>query len=135
MKLLLTPLSDARLEGRVGGKLDAVLRARILSRHARTEILGEAVEAFRTRVDDRLRPGSGLWQGEFWGKWMLSAVAAQRYTGDEALRDTIRSSAEEILETQDPDGYIGTYSDSSFVRAEEPGINWNVWCRKLDLGS
>ena len=26
------------------------------------------------------------------------------------------------LATQDRDGYIGTYSDSSFVRAEEPNI-------------
>jgi len=127
------PLSGVRLNGHVGDRLHAVLEARILSQHARTEIIGEALEAFRRRVDDRLRPGSGLWQGEFWGKWMLSAIAAQRYSGDAALRDTIASSCRELLETQDPDGYIGTYSDSSFVRSGEGGRNWNIWCRKYTL--
>ena len=132
-KLVPLQLSDVRLAGHLGAKLDAVIGSRILSSHAREEILGEAIAAFRRRVDDRLRPGSGLWQGEFWGKWTLSAIEAQRYTGDGALRDAIRSSADEILKTQDPDGYIGTYSESSFVRSTAPGMNWNVWCRKYTL--
>ena len=131
--LSLSPLNDIRIGGHVGAKLDVVLHSRILSPHARTEILGEAVDAFRRRVDDRLKPGSGLWQGEFWGKWMLSAVAAQRYTGDEALLESIRHSCNELTATQDDDGYIGTYSNSGFVQSSDGNMNWNIWCRKYTL--
>ncbi len=131
--LSLPPLNDVHIGGHVGAKLDTVLQARILSPHARTEILGEALDAFRRRVDDRLDPGSGLWQGEFWGKWMLSAIAAQRYTGSEALLESIRDSCHELIATQDDDGYIGTYSNSGFVQSSGGKMNWNIWCRKYTL--
>lgn len=132
-KLSLLPVCDAHVSGHVGARLDTVLHARILSAHARTTIVPEAVEAFRQRVDDRLEPLNGLWQGEFWGKWMLSAVAAQQYTRDEALLEAIRSSCSELIATQDRDGYIGTYSDSSFCRSSPGHFNWNIWCRKYTL--
>lgn len=128
-----SPLADGHLGGHVGAKLDAVLQARILSTHARAMILGEANDAFHKRVDDKLKPKSGLWQGEFWGKWILSAVEAQRYTNNEALLACIRSSCHDLIATQDTNGYIGTYSNSGFVSASGDNNNWNVWCRKYTL--
>ena len=123
------PLGTVSLGGRVGDELDKVVDARVLSAHGADEILPEAVEAFRKQEDDRLFPGRGLWQGEFWGKWMLSAVAAQRYTDDAELESVIQKSVDDLLATQRADGYIGTYHDSSFVE----GNCWNVWCRKYTL--
>ncbi|OPZ16691.1 MAG: hypothetical protein BWZ10_01367 [candidate division BRC1 bacterium ADurb.BinA364] len=122
-----------RFGGFLGERIDTVLRARILDPQAREAILGEAVEAFRKRVDDRLAPNAGFWQGEFWGKYSLAAIAAQRYTGDADLRDSLIRAADDLLATQDPSGYIGTYFDSSFVLSREGKINWNVWCRKYTL--
>ncbi len=128
-QLIPTALARVRLGGAVGEELDKVLAARVLSEKAAHVILPEALEAFRNRVDDRLRPGQGLWQGEFWGKWMLGAVAAQRYTGDPGLREVIAGSVNDLIATQRADGYIGTYADSGFVGEK----SWNVWCRKYTL--
>ncbi len=125
-------LGDISVDGYVGGNIDRVLHSRILSESARTEIVPEAVQAFVERVDDRWKPGQGFWRGEFWGKWVLSAIAAQKYTGSSDLLQTIRTAVKEVLATQDANGYIGTYHDSSFVHVER-GMNWNVWCRKYTL--
>ncbi len=123
------PLENVQLGGPVGEEIHRVIAARIASPFARDHILAEAVAAFQNRMDDRLQPGAGLWQGEFWGKWTLSAVAAWRYTGDETILETIRDGAGALLETRRKDGYIGTYHDSGFVK----GNSWNVWCRKYTL--
>ena len=127
--LVPSPLEKVSLGGRVGRELDKVVQARIRSTAAAEEIAPEAVEAFRNRVDDRLPSERGLWQGEFWGKWMLSAVAAQRYTNDPQLKTLIRQSVSDLLATQRADGYIGTYHDSRHVE----GDCWNLWCRKYTL--
>jgi hypothetical protein len=125
----LFPPGDISFRGQIGAEIDRVINTRILSYFAEKKILPEAVNAFRTRVDDRFRPDAGVWQGEFWGKWMLSAVAAQRYTDDEHLKAVIRKGVEDLLATQDDDGYIGTYYDPGFV----VGSCWNVWCQKYTL--
>ncbi|MCX7013960.1 MAG: glycoside hydrolase family 127 protein [Candidatus Sumerlaeota bacterium] len=127
------PLGAWRFEGFLGGRVDRAIDSRIASEFARREIHPELVEAFRARVDDRLRPGGGMWQGEFWGKWILSAVAACRYRGDENLKAFIARSAADILATQDPDGYIGTYHDPSFIMNRGKGVTWAVWTRKYTL--
>jgi uncharacterized protein len=126
------PLGRFRVGGLIEHRLAKVLSARILSDFARDQILSEAEEAFRARIDDRMEPGIGVWQGEFWGKWMLSAVEACRYTDSEALTQTIRKSAQKMLATQDACGYIGTYHESGFVNSRA-GFCWNVWCRKYTL--
>lgn len=126
------PLGQFHCKGYVGERLDPVLQARILSDFARDEILAETTEAFRARVDDRMDPDVGHWQGEFWGKWILSAIAAYRYTGSAKLRNTIEAATREVMATQDADGYLGTYHDSKFLHSRGSHC-WNVWCRKYTL--
>ena len=128
---IFTPLKPGKvkLKGKVGSEIDRVTHARILSNKAENEILPEALDAFHKRVDDRLRSNRGYWQGEFWGKWMLSAIEAHRYTGNQQLKQLIEESINNLLATQDPNGYIGTYYNSGFVK----GNSWNVWCRKYTL--
>jgi len=125
-----TPLfaGNVKLTGHIGQQLDTLIAARYTSDFARQEIYPETVAALRQRVDDKLGNGSGYWQGEFWGKWMLGAIAAQRYTGDPALKDFIRKAIREALVTQDTNGYIGTYSKTDMTKG-----GWNVWGMKYTL--
>lgn len=118
-----------RFSGYLGSRIDTVASGRLTNREVRERVYPEVEEAFRVRVDDTLQPGVGKWQGEFWGKWVLGLVAAYRYYGDDSLLEFIRRAARGLLGTQDANGYIGTYADSSYV---QPGT-WNVWCRKYAL--
>ena len=78
IKNLVSPseLGESRLLGRIGEKFDKVIYERLTSEYARTEIFGEAESAFETCVDDAKAP-IGIWQGEFWGKQMISACRAR----------------------------------------------------------
>ena len=121
------PLGSARLGGRVGHELDTLLQARYLSDFAQKEVYPETEEALRQRVDDTIWNKRGYWQGEFWGKWMLGAIAAQRYTGSPELKDFIRQACRAAIATQSPNGYIGTYSKTDTTKG------WNIWGMKYTL--
>ena len=131
----LTPArtGDWHFGGFLGRRIGTLTDARIRSDFAREKIHPETVEAFQNRIDDRMEEDSGYWQGEFWGKWILSAVATCRYYGDDRLHSLIESSVHQILDTQDPNGYIGTYHDPGFLHSIDDNMNWNVWCRKYTL--
>ena len=70
-----------------------------------------------------------LWQSEFWGKWMHSAVPFAIQTGDPVLRRMIVESAAEMMSAQLPNGYIGNYREEAQAA---PGT-WDVWGRKYTL--
>ena len=75
------------------------------------------------------RQASALeWQGEFWGKYMLSAVPLQRWSGSRKVAEDIRSSTEIVLRSQEPCGYIGNYAPG-----RRAGAGWDVWCNKYVL--
>ena len=118
-----------RFGGYLGRRIDIIADARIRNDTNRERIYPEIEEALRARVDDRLVEGAGKWQGEFWGKWILSAIAAERYYQDGRLTGFIHESARAVVATQDPDGYIGTYFDRDYFGAK----TWNIWGRKYTL--
>jgi len=122
------PAGSARITGHIGHQLDSLITARYTSDFARQEIYQETEVALQRRVDDRLGNCSGYWQGEFWGKWMLGAIAAQRYTGDPDLKEFIRAAARRAVATQDASGYIGTYSKTDMTKG-----GWNIWGMKYTL--
>lgn len=107
--------------------MDAVAGARLTSDAAWETIYPETEEAFRLREDDR--SSFWGWRGEFWGKYVLSAIAASRYYRSDELKGPISRAVRGLLATQDKDGYIGTYADST---AFGPGT-FNIWCRKYTL--
>ncbi|MCX7817927.1 MAG: glycoside hydrolase family 127 protein [Kiritimatiellae bacterium] len=123
------PLGSVRWRGHLGRRLDGVATARITDPAAWARIYPETEEAFRRREDDLTYPKAGQWRGEFWGKYILSAVAAQRYYADAALRERIARAVEGLLAAQDPNGYLGTYRRSAFAGP----TTWNIWCRKYTL--
>lgn len=137
------PLGEVRLKGRLGELTDRVIARRINSRYARETVVREAIDAFRNKVDDASGV-IGIWQGEYWGKWMIGAVRAAEYTGSGELRGFIRDSVYELLSLRDEHGCISTYRDPAWFTAapEEEVIkvlgepsdwNWNIWCRKYTL--
>jgi len=129
---------DIRLSGYVADKMGALFRERFMTEFARTAIYDEAENAFRTHYDDLHTKDMGWWQGEYWGKTMLSAAEVYSHTRDEGLRSFILEKVHRFLaDHQRPDGYVGSYSDARFVRLEgRPARHswcWNIWGRKYTI--
>ena len=82
--------ADIRLSGYVARKMDALVRERFMTDFARTTVYDEAENAFRTHCDDLRTKGLGWWQGEYWGKTMLSAAEVYSHTHDEGLKNFIQ---------------------------------------------
>ena len=129
-------------KGYVGHIIARQIHNRMNSEFARNVIYPMCEEPFRTRPDDKTNVG--LWQGEFWGKWMISACRACRYTGDGEMKEFLRKCVFGLLSAADENGYIGTYKNSlnMFPCDKKKGYeelgwecdwNWNVWCRKYTL--
>ena len=112
----LFPASSVDLSGYLGAKCDLCIRARIAS--VDPDYL---VEPFRHRDETR------LWQTEFWGKWIQSAIAAYAYRKDPSLLDKINEGVDLLIKTQTADGYIGNYSPAASLR------EWDIWGRKYTL--
>src|SRR5680860_96554 len=91
--VILTPakISDIKLSGYPGEKIDLCINERIKKQDAE-----HLIEPFRNKTETR------LWQSEFWGKWMLSAIAAYKYQPEPELLSIIKNAVEDLLETQLP---------------------------------
>ena len=70
------PQNQLKLEGHVGEKTDLIFNKRV-----KAQDYDYLVEPFRHKNETH------LWQMEFWGKWMLGAVAAWEYTHDAELME------------------------------------------------
>lgn len=105
-----------RLEGYLGGKIDLCIAQRI-----KKQDVQDLIAPFKSRTETR------LWQTEFWGKWILSAIAAYQYNRDPELLTTIQEAVSGLLATQTPDGYIGNYAPGSQLKS------WDIWGRKYTL--
>jgi DUF1680 family protein/sucrose-6-phosphate hydrolase SacC (GH32 family) len=83
------------------------------------------------------RPGSQWWVGEHVGKYLHAATYAWRFTGDERLRKRMDYAVDTLLDTQLPNGYLGTYEeDDQFGWGDGLGWDgpvWDVWVHKYNL--
>jgi len=79
------------------------------------------VEPFRHKNETH------LWQSEFWGKWIQSAIAAYEYNNDPVMLSIIKSAVSKLLATQTSSGYIGNYNDSARLK------EWDIWGTKYTL--
>lgn len=116
-------------DGYIGNYIDRIANNRILEKSSWNEIYPETEDAFRNREDDMNYPKNGKWRGEFWGRYILSAIACSEYYNSDSIKERVKQAVEGILSTQDENGYIGTYQHSDFLI----GDNWNLWCRKYTL--
>jgi DUF1680 family protein len=108
--------ANIQISGYLGGKIDLCINQRI-----KKEDVAQLIEPFKTRKE------TNLWQTEFWGKWILSAIAAYEYNHDPELLKIIQNAVSELLATQTVDGYIGNYSLEAQLQ------NWDIWGRKYTM--
>ena len=108
--------SNIQVSGYLGEKIDLCIDQRI-----KREDIAQLIEPFKTRTE------TSQWQTEFWGKWILSAIAAYEYNHDPEILKIIQNAVSGLLATQTPDGYIGNYSPEAQLK------NWDIWGRKYTL--
>lgn len=117
---MLTPAAPGSvvIGGWLGQKLDQSLTRRVMAQD-----LGRIIKPYR----DRQEENAGHWRCEYWGKWFTSAALGYSYAPTDAHRAKIAEGVRQLLSTQTPDGYIGTYKPDKHL-----GI-WDVWGRKYTL--
>ena len=118
-----------KFEGYLGAYVDKISEQRILNQEQWDLIYPETELAFSLKEDDKAYPRFGAWRYEFWGKYMLSVIAAAKYYQSQELKERIRVANHGLLQYMEDNGYLGTYNRSDFV----VGNNWNVWGRKYTL--
>jgi len=113
--------SEVRVEGWLGARIDVNERNRL-----------RVVDTEPLLAGYRKKPGEQPWIGEHIGKWLHAATLAWAYSGDEALRRKLDSVAAELIATQEPDGYLGTYVPEKRFGIFD-GADWDVWSHKYNL--
>ena len=113
--------ADVRIDGWLGERLRANATVRL-----------PAVDTEPLLAGFRHRPGTHPWIGEHIGKWLHAATIAWAYTGDPALREKLDRAAADLIQCQEPDGYLGTYVPEKRFGLY-PQADWNVWSHKYNL--
>ena len=144
-KISSLPLGSCTFNGAIAEQMERFFYQRINSPHARNMVYQESIAAYRNQVDDATEL-FGIWQGEFWGKWIISAARAAEYTRNAELASFVRSAAYELISLRRADGCISTYKNDTFfvcTATKEDALrimgwkeckwNWNIWCRKYAL--
>ena len=111
-------IGETRLKGPLGEKLD-----RMIERHVLGTDPNYITAPFMEKTETK-----GWWQTEFWGKWMHSAIPYSHYAPSDKMYNAIETGIGNILESQEPSGYIGNYPDE--LRC---GEGWDVWGMKYTL--
>jgi len=117
-RLGLAPAGSVQLHGWIGDKIDLCLSNRVMRQD-----IGRLIKPFVVRQE---KDGSG-WRCEYWGKWFTSAALGYGYQPTAENRAVLNKAVRDLLATQTPDGYIGTYRADCHL-----GI-WDVWGRKYVL--
>lgn len=110
------PAGAVVVGGYLGDKINIVIKQRIKSQD-----VDQLVEPFRYKNETH------LWQTEFWGKWILSAIASYDYNKDPGMLVIIQDAVHKLLATQLPSGYIGNYSEDARLK------EWDIWGSKYTL--
>ncbi len=114
------PAGSVRLSGWLGDRV-ALARARL--RSVDENVL---LDGFRHR------PGAQAWIGEHAGKFLDAAARLDAVEPDPALAAKVDRVVDALLQCQEDDGYLGTYSkDRRF--GLYPDADWDVWVHKYDL--
>ena len=110
------PYDTQRLSGYLAERMKINLEGRLLHIDEQAVLAG-----FQTR------PGTHPWIGEHVGKYLDAACNTWLYTQDPRLKTQMDRIAGELLKTQLPDGYFGTYAD------KDRWTSWDVWVHKYNL--
>ncbi len=112
-KYIAADLDKIKIEGWLGERLQANTQMR-LKKVDEDAILAGYIN----------RPGSHSWIGEHVGKFLDAACDAYENNHDAALKIQIDRSAQQLIASQLPDGYLGTYEPDGHW------TSWDVWSHK-----
>ncbi len=110
--------SSVKINGYLGEKINLCIDNRVMA-----QSIEKLIRPFRLRFENDF---SGF-RCEYWGKWFTSAMLAYSYQPTVEHREVINKALDELLETQTPDGYIGTYDKQHYLGG------WDVWGQKYTL--
>ena len=110
--------SSVKIEGYLGRKIDLCIDNRVMA-----QSIKRIIRPFHLRFENDF---SGF-RCEYWGKWFTSAMLAYTYQPTAEHREVIDKALNELLETQSPDGYIGTYDKQHYL------WGWDIWGQKYTL--
>ena len=80
-------LESIHIDGFIGERIQTCIDKRV-----KGQDVNELIEPFRHLTE------GNLWQSEFFGKWMLGAIASYRYSADPELFQLIQNSMEKFLQ-------------------------------------
>ena len=115
--LYVTAQGAVKVDGPYGAQLDRMIRNHVTAT--------DAVKLASLFGEHSKEP---LWQTEFWGKYMHSAVPLWKYSGSRELGEKIVAGVKELLTHQESSGYLGNYPD-----ALRCGDGWDVWGMKYTM--
>ena len=115
--LVPAPYGSVHIGGYLGDKLDLCIDNRVMAQD-----IDRVVQPFHLRND-----GNWGFRCEFWGKWFTSAMLGYGYAPTNHNRQVIDKAVGDLLKSQTPDGYIGTYPDEYHLG------DWDIWGRKYVL--
>jgi len=80
------------------------------------------------------RPGIHPWQGEHVGKWLHAATLAYEQTKNEKLGKVLKKIVDQLMATQEPSGYLGTYTEKErFYSVPADKRSWDIWSHRYNL--
>ena len=112
------PSPAIKIEGLLGDKINLCIDNRVMA-----QSIEKIIYPFRLRFENDF----GGFRCEYWGKWFTSALLAYSYQPTPGHLAKIDTALNELLATETPDGYIGTYSKEHYLGG------WDIWGQKYTL--
>jgi len=105
------------------GRLD------VLAPEARSDIFGSGRNIPEKPNVPAIGKGVSWWNGETEGNWRTGYIMMAYLSGDSAAQQKAEAYVRHILETQDPDGYIGVYNPQlRYSNSPRNGELWTQTC-------
>ncbi|MDZ7724227.1 MAG: glycoside hydrolase family 127 protein [candidate division KSB1 bacterium] len=80
---------------------------------------------------DNVKANQGTdWRGEHVGKWLFTASRAAVRADDKELINKIKQTVDYLMQQQDDNGYLGTYSPAVRFTSDERrdfSLTWDIW--------
>jgi len=89
---------------------------------------GQLIKMFS--VEERKKNSTTDWYGEHGGKWLYTTALAAERTGDQSLKALLLKTADYLVNTQEADGYLGSYSQELRITNKESKLHkrsWDTW--------
>ncbi len=118
--------SEISVQGLLGQAISSSEEGRLLALPTWND--GELINIFSE--ESRNKNEKNDWYGEHGGKWLYSTALAVERNKDEKLKSLLFQTANFLVNTQEKDGYLGTYSPERRItnkNATTHGTSWDVW--------